>query len=76
MIGPPLIEPATPEFGTHQGCIGAQLLEAGKLMIDIGSCTEIHGPNEIIEAILLEIRAPVALEKNWEVLFRGVRGER
>ena len=70
MIGPPLIEPTAPELRTHLRGIRAQFAQAFELFIDIRPCPEVHGPHQILESILLEVRCPVALEQHYPA---GVR---
>ena len=69
MVGTPFVEPAAPEFRAHQRGIRAELFEALELFIDVGTCTEVHGPDEVIETVEFEVGGPVALEKNGAVVF-------
>ena len=63
MLGTPLVKPAAPELRAHLGGVGTQLAQATELIVNIGTCAEIHCPYEVIQAILLEIRGPVALKQ-------------
>ena len=62
MVGAPFVKPSAPELGAHQRGIGAQLLQTGELLVDIGARTEIHGPDQVVQTVEGEIAGPVALE--------------
>ena len=63
VVGSPLVEPPAPELTTHQRTVGAQFFQAGKLLIDVGTRTEVHGPDEIVQSVFGEVGSPVALEQ-------------
>ena len=63
VIGTPLVKPTTPEFRAHLWGIRTQFAQTLELLVNIRTRTEVHGPYEVIETILLKIRTPVALEK-------------
>ena len=63
MAGAPFVEPAAPELGAHLRGVGTQLAEAAELVVDIGTRAEVHRPGKVVEAVLLEVRGPVALEQ-------------
>ena len=63
MFPSPMVEPSAPEFTTHQRSFGAKLFQFLKLLVDIGSRTEIHSPDQIVECIICEVTAPVTLEQ-------------
>ena len=63
MVGTPFVEPTAPEFRTHQRAVGTKLFQFGKLLVDVGTCTEVHGPDQIVESVQGEVRGPVALEQ-------------
>ena len=58
-----MVEPAAPELATHQGRFGPHLFELAELVVDVGTRAEIDGPEQVIQRIVLEVRAPVALEE-------------
>ena len=64
MVGTPFVEPTAPEFRTHQRTVGTKLFQFGKLLVDVGACTEVHGPDQVIESVQGEVRSPVALEQS------------
>ena len=70
VVGSPLVEPAAPEFGAHQRAIRTEFLQRCKLLVDVGSCTEVHGPYQVVESVLGEVGRPVALEQ----CYAGVVG--
>ncbi len=59
----PFVEPSAPEFRAHKWRVGSKLAQASELIVYLSSGTEVHGPYKVIEAILLEIRVPVALKE-------------
>ena len=63
MVGSPFVKPATPKLTTHQRAVRTQLFQPGKLLVDVGSCTEVHRPDQIIQPIQGEVRRPVTLEE-------------
>lgn len=65
MFSSPMVEPAAPELAAHQRCIRPELLQTDKLFPDVGSCSEIHRPQQVVQTIVREIRIPVALEKRY-----------
>ena len=65
MFSSPMVEPADPELAAHQRSIRPELLQTGKLFPDVGSCSEIHRPQQVVQTIVREIRIPVALEKRY-----------
>ena len=74
MVGSPLVEPSAPELTAHQRAVGTQFLQAGKLLVDVGPRTEVHGPDEVVQSVLGEVGSPVALEQRniAEVLAHDV----
>ncbi len=63
MFSSPMVEPAAPELAAHQRSIRPELLQMRELLPDVGSCSEIHCPQQVVQTIVREIRIPVALEK-------------
>ena len=59
----PLVEPSTPELGAHLWTVRAKFTKTLKLRVDVGTRTEVHRPQKVIETVLREIRSPVALEE-------------
>ena len=59
----PFVEPSAPELRAHQRGIGAQLFQALELLVDVGTCAEVHGPYQVVESVLREVTGPVALEE-------------
>ena len=70
MVGSPFVKPATPKLTTHQWAVRTQLFQPGKLLVDVGSCAEVHCPCEVVEAVVGEIARPVALEQGHLVESR------
>ena len=65
MTGSPFIKPTAPELRTHLRCIRTHLAQSLKLVVDIGTRTEVHGPSQIIKTIVEEVGRPVALEETY-----------
>ena len=63
MVGSPLVEPSAPKLGAHERRLGTQLLESGELLVNVGARAEVHCPDKVVEAVVLEVGCPVALEK-------------
>ena len=63
VAGAPLVEPSAPELRAHLRRVGAQLAQAAELLVDVGARAEVHGPRQVVEAVLLEVARPVALEQ-------------
>ena len=63
VAGTPLVEPAAPELRAHLWGVGPQLAEATELLVDVRTRAEVHRPRQVIEAVLLEVARPVALEQ-------------
>ena len=51
----PLVEPAAPEFRTHLWSIRTNFTKTLELLVDVGTSTEVHGPGQVIEAIVQEV---------------------
>ncbi len=66
----PFVEPSAPEFGAHLGRLGAQFAQAAELVVDVGARAEVHRPHEVVEPVLGEVGAPVALEERHLVEAR------
>ena len=64
MTGTPLVEPSAPELRTHLGCVGTQLTQTAELLVDVGTCAEVHRPCQVFQTVLLEVAGPVALEES------------
>ena len=62
MVCTPFVKPTAPELGTHQGAVGTHLFQFGKLLVDVGSRSEVHRPYQVIKSVVEEIRGPVALK--------------
>ena len=73
VLGTPFVEPSAPEFRTHLRGIGAQLSQPFKLLINVGSRTEIHRPRQVVETVLGEVTRPVALEEYQLVTVDGTQ---
>ena len=58
-----MVEPAAPELTTHERGVGAYFFQFLELFVDIGSPTEIDGPYQVVEGVVLEIGTPIALEQ-------------
>ena len=67
----PLVKPATPELRTHQWRLRSKLFETLKLCIDIRTRTEIHGPKQVVKAIILKVAGPIALKQRYFVKARS-----
>lgn len=52
------------------GLSRTEFLQRCKLLVDVGSCTEVHGPYQVVESVLGEVGRPVALEQ----CYAGVVG--
>ena len=63
VLASPMVEPSAPELAAHQRSIGACLFQLLELGIDISSCPEVDRPDQIIQTVQLESRAPVTLEQ-------------
>ena len=63
MLAPPVVEPAAPELAAHQRCVRACFLQIRELGVDVGACPEINRPKQVVQAVELERRTPVALEQ-------------
>ena len=59
----PVVEPSAPELRAHQRRRGTQLLQSAELAVDVRARAEVHRPQQVIEGVLLEVAAPVALEE-------------
>ena len=51
----PSVKPSAPVLRAHERHVGAQLLEATELVVDVGTCTEVHRPYEVVEGVELEV---------------------
>ena len=51
----PVVEPSAPELRAHERGVGAQLLQAAELVVDVGTGTEVHRPYEVVEGVELEV---------------------
>ena len=65
VFAPPMVEPSAPKLATHQRCIRTSFLQLLKLCINIGSCSEINCPNQIIQSVTLKSRTPVTLKQRY-----------
>ncbi len=65
MFASPVVEPSAPELATHQRSFGAKFFKFFKLLVDIGACSKVHGPNQVIERVIGEVTAPVTLKQRY-----------
>ena len=65
MFSSPMVEPATPEFTAHQRSFRTKFFQFLELLVYIGACSEVDGPDQVVECIPCKVTAPVALEERY-----------
>ena len=63
VLAAPLVEPSAPELRAHQRSLRTHFLEFAELVVDVGTCAEVHRPHEVVETVVEEVARPVALEE-------------
>ena len=63
MLPAPMVKPTRPELTAHEWSIRTYGREFLEFLIDIGTCTEVQRPKQIVQSIQLKRRVPIALEK-------------
>ena len=65
MFPSPVVEPSAPEFAAHQRSFRTKFFQFLELLVYIGACSEVDGPDQVVECIPCKVTAPVALEERY-----------
>ena len=65
MFPSPVVEPSAPELTAHQRSFRTKFFQFLELLVYIGACSEVDGPDQVVECIPCKVTAPIALKERY-----------